>query len=251
MLLGSLVSPPLLSNVSTKHLFILSYCLYLQWKLKKKKEVILWCLCCANSRESHPSIQSSGTAKAIPAANKRMEEELLLQSTMVNQTACAQNCTSIVAHFNQWSHIVWLEYLFKKKKLSLLNVLSQKQERYQASIHPQQNSPFSLRQTIPTWQFRPASPLSLPGSCPLTPLQPLEFGSSPVSPLQAPGKKTPPSHSSTQKNPSNVKYIPLKQITAYHRFSANNVQIILRQLIVVRQTEVTCLILLSAGIRRC
>lgn len=64
-------------------------------------------------------------------------------------------------------------------------------------------------------------------------------------------EKTPPPHSSTQKNLSNVKYIPLKQITGYHRFSANNVQIILRQLIVVRQTEVTCLILLSAGKRRC
>lgn len=58
-------------------------------------------------------------------------------------------------------------------------------------------------------------------------------------------KKLLPTSSSTQKNPFNVKYIPLKQITGYHRFSANNVQIIVSQLIAVRPTEATDLILLK------
>lgn len=121
-------------------------CIYNENRKKKitKPEVILWCLYCANSQESHPSLQSSGATKAIPAANERTGKELLLQSTTVNQTPRAQNCTLIVTRFNQQSHIVWLQYLFKKKKRSLLNVLSQKREqRYQASIHHNRLHPFT------------------------------------------------------------------------------------------------------------
>lgn len=203
------------------------------------------------SQESHPSLQSSGAIKAIPAANERTGKELLLQSTTVNQTPRAQNCTWIVTHFNQQSHIVWLQYLFKKKKLSLLNVLSQKREQgYQASIHHNRLHPFThIDNSYLTVQtsFSLITAGFVPLNSPPSPWN-LEAALCHHYRLQ---EKTPPSHSSTQKNLSNVKYIPLKQITGYHRFSANNVQIILRQLIVVRQTEVTCLILLSAGKRRC
>lgn len=79
---------------------------------------------------------------------------------------------------------------------------------------------------LSTWQFRAASPPSSPWN--LCCHQRLQEKNS----------------SLLFKHP-NVKYIPLKQITGYHRFSANNVQIILRQLIAMRQTEVTCLILLK------
>lgn len=110
-------------------------------KIEKKKlqnQKLYYGAYIVQSQESHPSLQSSGAIKAIPAANERTGKELLLQSTTVNQTPRAQNCTWIVTRFNQQSHIVWLQYLFKKKKLSLLNVLSQKREQgYQASYSSQ------------------------------------------------------------------------------------------------------------------
>lgn len=64
-------------------------------------------------------------------------------------------------------------------------------------------------------------------------------------PLQRPQEKLLPFQLKHTKNLFNVKYIPLKHITGYHCSGANNVRIIVSQLIAVRQIEVAGLILLK------
>lgn len=137
--LGPLFSPPLLSNGNVSFLFCLTICIYNEnRKTITKTKVILRCLCCANSQESHPSLQSSGTAKAILTANcnKYRNNNCCRRWWLIRQpvhtTAVSLSPISIKNH----TYIVWLQYWFKKKNLSRWKVLSQICEQwYQASTH--------------------------------------------------------------------------------------------------------------------
>lgn len=101
------------------------------------------------------------------------------------------------------------------------------------------------QQMLSICQFRPTSPLLLPGQClmPLSSLWNLE--AMPCCHYRGSRKNLLPLQLKHTKNPFNAKYIPLKQITGYQCSSANNVRIIVRQLIAVRQIEATGLILLK------
>lgn len=74
---------------------------------------------------------------------------------------------------------------------------------------PQQNLPLCTDRDASYLTVQTSFSLIANRLMPLASLQPLELGSSPVLSLEL-QEKTPPSSSSTQKNPSNVKYIPLE-----------------------------------------
>lgn len=168
---------------------------------------------------------------------------------MVNQTACAHNFSFTAAQFNQQSLSQFGCNIDLRRKPYLsnpfVNSVPNRGTMISSPYPPQQNRTYptdkgsflldSLDQLLP-------NPYQVSASC-LSPA-PGTWKQCHVATTEAQEKLLPFQLKHT-KNLFNVKYIPLKHITGYHCSGANNVRIIVSQLIAVRQIEATGLILLK------
>lgn len=112
---------------------------------------------------------------------------------MVHQTTCAHNCSLTVAHFNQQSHLhtVWLQYWFKKKKsITFQSPVPNTRTMIPSKYPPQENLPSCTDRDASYLTVQTSFSLIANRLMPPASLQPLEFGSSPMLSLVAPGKNS-------------------------------------------------------------
>jgi len=145
---------------------------------------------------------------------ERTRQQQRLQNATAQERTCTHHRSVTVAHFNQvtLTHSLFSILISEEQSITFGSPVPNTGTKLPSEHAPQQNSPFCTDR-----HPRPAPPSS-----------PCDSKAVPCC-HQGLQENTAPSHSSTQNNRSNGQYIPLKQITGYRRFSACNVQTVLRQ----------------------